>query len=51
MARRSRLFAPIPFTYGGDRVPDIVANVRYTGTWGGAQLSGAVHQIRDVAAA
>ena len=44
------LFAPIPFTYGGNRVPDLVANVRYTGSWGGAQLSGVVHQIRDVAA-
>jgi hypothetical protein len=43
-------FPPIPFTYGGQRMPDIVANVRYTGTWGGAQLSGALHQIRDVAA-
>jgi Porin subfamily len=42
--------APLPFTYGGQRVPDIVANLRYTGTWGGAQLSGALHQIRDVAA-
>jgi hypothetical protein len=43
-------FAPIPFTFGGERMPDVVANVRYTGSWGGAQLSGAVHQIRDVAA-
>jgi hypothetical protein len=41
---------PLPFTYGGARMPDIVANIRYTGTWGGAQLSGALHQIRDVAA-
>jgi hypothetical protein len=30
-------FAPIPFTYGGERVPDVVGNVRCTGTWGGAQ--------------
>lgn len=43
------VFAPIPFTYGGERIPDVVANLRYTGTWGGAQLSGALHQIRDVA--
>jgi hypothetical protein len=43
-------FAPLPFTYGGERVPDTVANLRYTGTWGGAQLSGALHQIRDVTA-
>ena len=39
----------IPLLYGGNRVPDLVANVRYTGVWGGVQLSGAVHQIRDVA--
>ena len=43
-------FAPIPFTYGGARMPDVVANLRYTGSWGGMQLSGALHQIRDVAA-
>jgi len=44
------VFAPLPFTYGGERTPDVVANLRYTGDWGGAQLSGALHQIRDVAA-
>jgi hypothetical protein len=44
------VFAPVPFTYGGERIPDVVANIRYTGTWGGVQLSGALHQIRDVAA-
>ncbi|NBJ13933.1 porin [Microvirga arsenatis] len=33
--------------YAGQRVPDVVANLKYTGTWGGAQLSGAVHQIRS----
>ncbi|HEU4518368.1 MAG TPA: porin, partial [Microvirga sp.] len=32
----------------GTRMPDIVANLKYAGVWGGAQLSGAVHQIRDV---
>jgi hypothetical protein len=42
--------APIASIYGGERMPDVVANLRYTGTWGGAQLSGALHQIRDVAA-
>ena len=42
--------APLPFTYGGQRMPDVVANLRYTGSWGSAQLSGALHQIRDVAA-
>jgi hypothetical protein len=40
--------APVPFVYGGQRTPDLVGNIRYTGTWGGVQLSGAVHQIRDV---
>jgi len=49
VASPSPVLAPIPFTYGGERMPDVVANIRYTGTWGGAQLSGALHQIRDVA--
>ncbi|MFC4172816.1 porin [Microvirga sp. GCM10011540] len=35
-----------PLGYAGQRVPDVVANVKYTGTWGGAQLSGAIHQLR-----
>ncbi len=34
--------------YAGQRVPDVVANIKYAGTWGGAQLSGAVHQIRSL---
>jgi hypothetical protein len=42
--------APLPFTYGGQRMPDVVANLRYSGSWGSVQLSGALHQIRDVAA-
>jgi hypothetical protein len=50
VASTSPVFAPIASTYGGERMPDVVANLRYTGTWGGAQLSGALHQIRDVAA-
>jgi hypothetical protein len=33
--------------YAGQRVPDVVGNIKYTGTWGTAQLSGAVHQIRS----
>jgi hypothetical protein len=33
---------------GGQTVPDVVANIRYAGTWGSLQLSGAVHQIRDI---
>ena len=32
--------------YAGERMPDIVGNVRYAGTWGSAQLSGALHQTR-----
>lgn len=34
--------------YGGDRMPDVVGNVKYVGTWGNAQLSGAVHQLRSL---
>ena len=46
---RARLrAAPVPVA--GERVPDLVGNVKYAGTWGGAQLSGAVHQVRDLAA-
>jgi hypothetical protein len=31
----------------GQRAPDLVGNVKYAGTWGSAQLSGALHQIRS----
>jgi hypothetical protein len=31
----------------GQRAPDVVANLKYAGTWGSAQLSGAAHQIRS----
>ncbi len=44
------VFPPIASTYAGERVPDVVANIRYKGTWGEVQLSAALHQIRDVAA-
>ncbi|MFG1296738.1 porin [Xanthobacter variabilis] len=30
----------------GLQVPDIVANINYTGEWGQAQISGALHQVR-----
>ena len=50
VASTSPVFAPIASTYAGELMPDVVANLRYTGTWGGAQLSAALHQIRDVAA-
>jgi len=33
------------FVYGGDRMPDVVANLRVDQPWGSAQLSGAVHQM------
>jgi hypothetical protein len=34
-------------TYAGQRIPDIVANLKYAGVWGSIQLSGAAHQIRS----
>ena len=30
---------------GGQQAPDIVANLRYDGSWGTVQLSGALHQV------
>jgi hypothetical protein len=33
--------------YAGQRVPNVVANLKYNGTWGGAQLSGTVQQTRS----
>ncbi|MEZ0171589.1 porin [Microvirga sp. TS319] len=45
-------FGAVPaFFPAGQRAPDVVANVKYTGTWGSAQLSGAVHQLRSAAIA
>jgi hypothetical protein len=32
----------------GQRAPDVVANVAYSGTWGSAMVSGAVHQLRGM---
>jgi len=37
------------FSPAGERFPDVVANLKYAGTWGSAQLSGVVHQLRSVA--
>jgi hypothetical protein len=34
--------------YAGQRLPDVVGNIKYTAAWGTAQLSGAIHQIRSV---
>ncbi len=33
--------------YAGQRAPDVVGALKYTGTWGTAQLSAALHQIRS----
>jgi hypothetical protein len=38
-------FAPV--VYAGQRAPDVVGNLKYEGTWGTAQLSGAIHQVRS----
>jgi hypothetical protein len=32
---------------GGQNLPDIVGNIRYAGTWGSAQVSGVLHEIRS----
>ena len=37
---------PNPNSYGGQQVPDIVANLRVDQTWGSAQISGLLHQLR-----
>jgi len=33
------------YTYGAQRMPDVVANIRVDQAWGSAMLSGAVHQL------
>ncbi|EIM28301.1 porin [Microvirga lotononidis] len=35
------------FTEAGQTYPDLVGNLKYAGTWGTAQLSGALHQLRS----
>jgi hypothetical protein len=35
------------FARAGQRLPDVVANLKYSGTWGSAQLSGVAHQVRS----
>ncbi|NIX77058.1 porin [Microvirga terricola] len=52
LERRSVGFVPggvaaVALTPAGQRAPDLVGNLKYAGTWGTAQLSGAVHQIRS----
>lgn len=52
--RAGGVFANDPATFGtddfqaGNRFPDIVANLKYEGEWGSAQLSGALHQVNSV---
>ncbi|HEX2552924.1 MAG TPA: porin, partial [Microvirga sp.] len=46
-------FIPLGYPFravnqGGYEFPDFVGNVKYAGTWGTAQISGAVHQITDL---
>ncbi|MBL8575173.1 MAG: porin [Hyphomicrobiaceae bacterium] len=38
-------FRRVGGTYGGHKLPDLVANVNVTQAWGSAQVMGAVHQI------
>ncbi|WP_210484550.1 porin [Microvirga antarctica] len=50
LERRSNGFLDTPgpqtLVYAGQRMPDVVGALKYTGTWGTAQLSGALHQVR-----
>jgi hypothetical protein len=41
-------FAPGTYLPGGERMPDVVGNLRVDQPWGSAQLSGAVHQLFSV---
>ncbi len=36
-------------TYGSVRAPEVVGNLRFEGSWGSAQLSGAVHRVNSAA--
>jgi hypothetical protein len=40
-------YATSLFDEAGQTMPDVVANLKYAGTWGSAQLGGAVHQLRS----
>ena len=48
--RSGAAFAGIPaagsLVYAGQEVPDIVANIRATGSWGLFQIAGVAHQLR-----
>ncbi len=41
----------VSFLEAGQRMPDVVANLTYSGTWGSATVAGALHQLRSVAIA
>ena len=40
-------FVDLPLAEAGQRMPDVVANLKYAGTWGSFQVSGALHQQRS----
>jgi hypothetical protein len=39
-------YATSLFPEAGQRMPDLVGNLKYAGTWGSAQLGGVLHQLR-----
>jgi len=41
------VFDPTTTVAAGQRWPDLVGNVKYAGTWGSVQVSGALHQTRS----
>lgn len=46
-AARERQTSISGTTYGGQAMPDVVASLDYSGSWGSAKLAGAVHQVRN----
>jgi hypothetical protein len=40
--------APVAGAYGGEQMPDIVANLRVDQSWGGAQIMGALHEVNPL---
>ncbi|WP_052954645.1 porin [Microvirga vignae] len=42
-------FDPDTDVTAGQRTPDVVGQLNYSGTWGSAMLAGAVHQLRSIA--
>ena len=47
LATPSGTFFPEPFVAGGQTAPDVVGALGISQSWGSAQLSGAVHQVRS----